>query len=106
MIGYRYLTGGIVIDQRHLKSIQFKPLEPNGVFFIESSWRRFITPREVCAIESASKHHSNSDIWMISMFTKQVPIHIHYERCFANKTVYWFHQNTSKYFEDSPLWEW
>ena len=82
--------------------------ENNKLFFIESSGRNYLTPRDACAIESAVKN-SGLDGYIIFAMTSpslnilanNVTCHIYHK--YSGHAVYFLHVNVDSFFKGTPI---
>ena len=80
----------------------------NKLFFVESSGRNYLTPRDGCAIESAVKN-SGLDGYIIFAMTSPTlnilanNITCHIYQKFSGRNVYFLHINVDTFFKGTPI---
>ena len=80
----------------------------NKLFFVESSGRNYLTPRDGCAIESAVRN-SGLDGYIIFAMTSPTlnilanNITCHLYQKFSGRNVYFLHINVDTFFKGTPI---
>jgi hypothetical protein len=84
--------------------------ENNNLFFIESSGRNFLSPRDTCAIESAIKNSGLAGHIIVAMTSPFLDVMANNATCHLyteheGKNVFFRHVNVDTIFKDTPIQE-
>ena len=96
------------IESNESSTTRILSKENNKLFFIESSGRNYLTPRDACAIESAIKN-SGLDGYIIYAMTSpsmnilanNVTCHIYHK--YSGQGVHFLHVNVDNFFRGTPI---
>ena len=97
------------IEDTHLSNNTFWKGSDN-LFFIESSGKNHLMPRDACAIESAIRNSGVSGRIIVAMTSKGIDIMANNATCqiytkYAERSVFFRHINTDTIFQTTPLHE-
>ena len=80
----------------------------NKLFFIESSGRNYLTPRDACAIESAAKNSGLDGFIIFAMTSPSLNILANNVTChvyqkYSGRVVHFLHVNVNTFFKGTPI---
>ena len=106
---FKFLVDIESIEDTHLSNNTFWKGSDN-LFFIESSGKNHLMPRDACAIESAIRNSGVSGRIIVAMTSKGIDIMANNATCqiytkYAERSVFFRHVNTDTIFQTTPLHE-
>ena len=106
---FEFLVDIESIEDTHLSNNTFWKGSDN-LFFIESSGKNHLRPRDACAIESAIRNSGVSGRIIVAMTSKGIDIMANNATCqiytkYAERSVFFRHVNTDTIFQTTPLHE-